>query len=221
MSKSGEALSKALVVAPNAALSVFRTIMDVAIDGAGPLPGARKAAGATLNRKGEVEAAIDALVRSHIGMAGAQGFLANLGGWVTIPVALPANMGALATLQARMVAAISHLRGYDVDDPRVRTAIFTCLLTQDSVDELIRNEKIPSTPMAMATAPVSDPELEKTVATHVVETLGSLATGKRVAVMGMKKIPLLGVGIGAGTDGMATWQVARYAKEQFPSRRMG
>ena len=35
MSKSGEALSKALVVAPNAALSVFRTIMDVAIDGAG------------------------------------------------------------------------------------------------------------------------------------------------------------------------------------------
>ena len=31
--------------------------MDVAIDGAGPLPGARKAAGATLNRKGEVEAA--------------------------------------------------------------------------------------------------------------------------------------------------------------------
>ena len=59
MSKSGEALSKALVVAPNAALSVFRTIMDVAIDGAGPLPGARKAAGATLNRKGEIEAAID------------------------------------------------------------------------------------------------------------------------------------------------------------------
>ena len=49
MSKSGEALSKALVVAPNAALSVFRTIMDVAIDGAGPLPGARKAAGTTLN----------------------------------------------------------------------------------------------------------------------------------------------------------------------------
>ena len=75
--------------------------------------------------------------------------------------------------------------------------------------------------MAMATAPVSDPELEKTVATHVVETLGSLATGKRVAVMGMKKIPLLGGGIGAGTDGMATWQVARYAKKQFPSRRMG
>ena len=27
--------------------------------------------------------------------------------------------------------------------------------------------------------------------------------------------------VGAGTDGMATWQVARYAKEQFPSRRMG
>ena len=221
MSKSGEALSKALVVAPNAALSVFRTIMDVAIDCAVLLPGARKAAGTTLNRKGEVEAAIDVLVRNHIGMAGAQGFLANLGGWVTIPVALPANMSALATLQARMVAAISHLRGYDVDDPRVRTAIFTCLLTQDNVDELIRNEKIPSTPMAMATAPVSDPELEKTVATHVVETLGSLATGKRVAVMGMKKIPLLGGGIGAGTDGMGTWQVARYAKEQFPSRRMG
>ena len=31
----------------------------------------------------------------------------------------PANLAGVALLQGRMVGAIAHLRGYDVDDPRV------------------------------------------------------------------------------------------------------
>ena len=38
-------------------------------------------------------------------------------------VTVPANIAGLALIQCRMVAAIAHLRGYDLDDRRTRNAI--------------------------------------------------------------------------------------------------
>ena len=38
---------------------------------------------------------------------------------------IPTNITGLALIQCRMIAGIAHLRGYDLDDPRVRNAILT------------------------------------------------------------------------------------------------
>ena len=40
----------------------------------------------------EVEPAIDALVRSHLRLVAASGFVTGLGGFAALPVALPANV---------------------------------------------------------------------------------------------------------------------------------
>ena len=93
-------------------------------------------------------------------MAGAQGFLTNIGGLVTMPVAVPANIAGLALLQCRMVAGIAHLRGYDLEDKRTRNAILASLLGEERMLALIKKKKLPGTPMALATAPVHDPHLE-------------------------------------------------------------
>ena len=42
-----------------------------------------------------------------------------------------------------MVAGIAHLRGYDLDDPRVRNAILACLLGEDAVKSLVKKRKLP------------------------------------------------------------------------------
>ena len=117
-------LPRARALAPQAASGFFRTVVATAMEGRGRFLGAREYADRELAKaNGEVTQAISAVIDQHTGLAGAQGFVTSLGGLVLLPISMPANLTGLAVLQVRMVGAIAHLRGYDVDDSRVRTAV--------------------------------------------------------------------------------------------------
>src|SRR3954467_14451440 len=205
---------------PQAAGGVLRRVLEVAIDGYGKLPGAKASAARQMQRSGgAVDAAIDSLIDFHVRLASAQGFVTNLGGVATLPVAVPANMTGVAVVQVRMVAAIAHLRGYDLNDNRVRTALVMCLLGGEQVVKLIKEGKLPTSPMAIATAPVFDPELDAQVAEAVVEDLAERIGGKNLALVLTKRVPLVGGGLGALVDGFATRQVGKYAKSELLRRR--
>ena len=69
------------------------TLLDAGIDGRGPFDPARQVADEALRANGgDAEKAIDAIVRKHITLAAGNGFLTSLGGFITMPVALPANV---------------------------------------------------------------------------------------------------------------------------------
>lgn len=197
----------------------LRRVLDVAIDGVGALPGARQAARVAMQKHGSQDVAIDALVVQHIGLAGAQGFATNLGGLATLAVAIPANLGGIAVIQTRMVASVAHLRGYDLDDNRVRSAILMCLLGRTLTEELVRRGDLPSTPLGVATAPVFDPKLDIEIAERVLATMLAQVGGKKLPLLISKRIPIIGGGVGALTDGWSTRSIARYAGEQFVVRR--
>jgi len=122
---------------PEVAGGLLRQIIDFAIDGNDTFPGAKAAAAKRLQERGDREAAVDSLVNQHIGLASAQGFATSIGGLLTLPIGLPANIAGMATLGIRMVAGIAHLRGYDVTDRRVRTAIALATLGEDEIGRLI------------------------------------------------------------------------------------
>ena len=157
-------------MAPQAAGGAFRRILEIAIDGRGALPSAKSAAGRHLQRNGGSvdDDVIQSLIDFHIRLASAQGFVTNLGGVAALPVAIPANMAGVATVQIRMIAAIAHLRGYDLTDNRVRTALVMCLMGGEEIARHIALGKLPTSPMAVATAPVFDPALDRVVAEKVV-----------------------------------------------------
>jgi len=71
--------------------------------------------------------AIDDLIVWQVGYAGAAGFVSNIGGLITMPVAVPANLASVLLIQLRMVAAIAYLKGYKITDERVRTMAFICI----------------------------------------------------------------------------------------------
>ncbi len=145
--------------------------------------------------------------------------MTNIGGVAAMPVTVPANLAGLAVVQVRMVAAIAHLRGYDLDDNRVRTALVMCLLGGEQVAKHIAQGTLPTSPMAVATAPMFDPELDRQVAEEVVGDLAARIGGKNMALLVTKRVPLLGGGIGAVVDGIATHQIGRYAKGELLRRR--
>jgi hypothetical protein len=207
-------------LAPHVTAGFVHQALDRAIRGVGPLDGAALAAEKQLDeQKGDVDKAIHAVIENHVRLAGAQGFLTNIGGLVTMAVTVPTNITGLALIQCRMVAVIAHLRGYDLDDRRTRNAILASLLGEERVLALVRRKKLPGTPMALATAPVHDPHLDNIMANEVAAELVTKVAGKRIATTVGRRLPVVGGLVGMGADGYSTWQIGRYVDREFLPRK--
>ena len=219
MANAASDFGKQLVTrTPEMAGGLLRTIIEFAINGNTAFPGAKTTAARSLQTKGEREAAIDSVVLQHIGLASAQGFLTSVGGLITLPVGLPANLAGLAVLSVRMIASIAHLRGYDVDDRRVRAALTLAMLGEDEVQRLVSEGKLPTTPLVIATSPMFDADLERRISERVMGSLAGRIGGKHLAVVVVRRIPLVGGGVGAAVDGWLTFGLAAYAKREFVAR---
>jgi hypothetical protein len=206
-------------LAPGLTTTFVREALHRAISGVGPLPAAAKAADAQLKeQKGDREKAVHEVIENHVRYAGAQGFVTNIGGIVTMALTIPANVSGLALIQCRMIAGIAHLRGYDLDDPRVRNAILTCLLGEDTVNAMIKKKKLPAPPMALATAPVNDPDLDRIISAEVASELITKVAGKRIAITVGRRVPIVGGVVGLGADAYSTWRIGRYADRELLPR---
>ena len=208
-------------VAPSMAAGYVRTMLDKAIDGVGPLRSAAATADSRLvDANGDVEEAVKALTRLHVGLAGVQGFVTNLGGIASLAVAMPANVVGVTLVQCHLVAGIAHLRGYDLEDARVRNAILACMLGEDEVRDLVRTSSFPSSPMGIATSPVHDPLLDELVSREVTTDLLARTAGRRAVSMVGRRVPLLGGVVGGGSDALMTWQIGQYAARELRDRNV-
>jgi uncharacterized protein (DUF697 family) len=207
-------------LAPGMTTLFVRESLIRAIDGVGPLPPAAKAADKQLReQKGDVNRAIHEVIENNVRLAGAQGFVTNLGGLVTAGVAIPVNITGLALIQCRMIAGIAHLRGYDLADPRTRDAILACLLGEEKILRMVKSRALPGTPMEIAAAPAHDPALDQRLGTEVGSELVARATGKRLAATVGRRVPVVGGVVGAGTDAFVTWRIGRYVDREFLPRK--
>jgi uncharacterized protein (DUF697 family) len=208
-------------VAPSVASGYVRTMLDKAIDGVGPLRSAAATADSRLvDAGGDVEDAVKALLRLHVGLAGVQGFITNLGGIAALAVAIPANVVGVTLVQCHLVAGIAHLRGYDLEDARVRNAILACMLGEGAVRDLVRTTSLPSSPMGIATSPVHDPALDELVSREVTTDLVARTAGRRAVTMVGRRVPLLGGVVGGGSDALMTWQIGQYAARELRDRNL-
>lgn len=91
-----------------------------------------------LKKNASVDEAAMALINNHLNKCTATGFLMGLGGLVTLPVTLPANIAGVLYFQLRMIAGVAYMGGYDVFSPQVRTMTYVCL-AGISVESLLKN----------------------------------------------------------------------------------
>ncbi|MET0931761.1 MAG: EcsC family protein [Aeromicrobium sp.] len=214
------AITAGAKLAPTVAAGYVRVVLDRAIDGFGPLRSASASADSKLvDADGDVEKAIAALLRMHTSLAGVQGFVTNLGGLATAAFAVPANVAGVTVVQCHLVAGIAHLRGYDLEDPRVRNAILACMLGEDAVTDLVKAHRLPSSPMALATSPVHDPVLDATLSKEVAAELVGRTAGRRAVTLIGRRVPFLGGAVGGSSDAYATWQIGAYAARELRERR--
>ncbi|GGB18034.1 hypothetical protein GCM10011492_04870 [Flexivirga endophytica] len=198
------------------ALSLSQKLMTIGIDGKAGFDSARDVAeAARRDYPADTERAIDHVVSQHRKLAASAGFVTSLGGFVTMAVALPVNLVGFYLLNTRMVAAIAHLRGYDLSDQGTRTAVLLTLVGGDA-DDLLKKAGVVSTGRLASLAanqlpPPAVMVVNKAVGFRLVSQLGD----KLLTKLG-KGIPVAGGVIGAGLDVFLLNRIAKGAKREFP-----
>lgn len=164
----------------------------------------------------EVEKVIAKLIKESVAAAGANGFVTGLGGFITLPVTVPANLAGALIVNARLAGAIAYLRGYPVDDPQTRTVLLLVVLgsgAQQAARTLGIKVGHKAGEQALKKLPVVVlREINRKVGFMLVAKYGT----KRAAVTLAKAIPLLGGVAGGAIDATLTAAVGKAAKSMFP-----
>ena len=163
---------------------------------------------------GSVDAQAERLVRRHLALSGATGFATGLGGWLMLPVTLPADLAGNALIQLHMAASIATLAGHNPAVPAVRERVVDCLIgTQPAnPDRDAEQETMDRVGLKLA---------EQGLQFVVRSAVGAAKWGAKKVAGGQVRrrffrgIPLLGGFIGAASDAYVASQVARTARDTF------
>ncbi|CEG23821.1 EcsC protein family protein [Planococcus massiliensis] len=167
-----------------------------------------------LSKHDTADQAIDSLIRWQNTKAATSGFLTGLGGIVVLPVTLPANIASVMYVQVRMIAAIAHMKGYDLKDDQVKTFVFVCL-TGKSASDILKKAGIQAGNAFAKQAVLRIPgEVIKAINKKVGFRLVTKFGQKGVVNLG-KAIPVAGGIIGGTVDGIGTGIIGKTAKKVF------
>ena len=159
----------------------------------------------------------NSLIRWQNTKAATSGFVTGLGGLITLPVAIPANIASVLYVQVRMIAAIAHLGGYDVKNDKVKTLVYSCLVANSAKDVLKDVGVAVGNKLAMnAVKSISGKtliEINKKVGFKLFTKFGE----KGVINLG-KAVPLLGGFIGGSFDAYTTNAVGNVARDTFTKK---
>lgn len=71
--------------------------------------------------------AIKAMLKNQVIKCTTSGFVTGFGGFVTMPVTIPANIGSVIYVQMRMIACCAYIMDYDLNCDQTQTFVYACL----------------------------------------------------------------------------------------------
>ena len=171
-------------------------------------------------RNASVDKAVAELIAWQTGVAGVAGFVTGCGGFVALPAALSANIASALFIQARLIAAVAHLRGHDIASTEVRRLALACLTGSKAADTLKDAGVRFGTRLARDGVGWVSPALFRKLhhgssASHAVLACGAGA-GRFSRV-----VPVVGGVIAGGFDAAVTRMIGRTADRVFAKRAPG
>ena len=203
---------------PGAIDRLVEMLVDAGLEGRGPLSSARELADAALAKNGgDVEQAIAALARSTTVKGAIGGFVTGLGGFVTMPVSLPVNVAEFYIQAVRMVGSIATLRGYDISEPRIRTAVLLTLVGSDSDDVLKKAGMTTASGRITSYALKGLPPAVLMVVNKAVGFRLMRGVSEKVLSRFGRGIPVAGGLVGGSIDAFMMKKIADHAMKEFPA----
>ena len=167
------------------------------------------------NGEGSLIDKANRLIRWQNTKAATTGFVSGLGGIITLPVAIPANVSVIIFMQIRMIAAIAALGGYDVRDDRVKTLVYACL-TGNAVSEIMKQAGV------QIGNKMASSFIQKYVTREILNAINKAVGFRLITKAGQtgvvnlgKMVPFVGGVIGGSFDAMTTNYIGNTARKVF------
>lgn len=190
--------------------TVLNNIYNLAVTGNGSFGDSiQELADEYVERYGRTEKAIDKMVSNQRLKCTATGFVTGLGGFVTLPITIPADIASSLYIEIRMIAAVAAICGYDINSDEVKTLVYLCIVG-NSVGDVLKQAGLKS--LTNYSAKVLIPKISNAIAAKVAENVGNkllLKTSTKVLPKLGKLVPVIG-GVVSGAYNYA--EVSAYAK---------
>lgn len=199
------------------ALQTANWLMTKSADGFSKFTGAVALAEQYVNDQSypDNDARVAALIRWEGAKNFSTGMATGIGGLATLPVSIPAGLGAGWILQGRLAMAIAHIYGHNVSDERVRTMVLLAVLGENMLKEPIKAAGVEISKRAAANAIRKLPiqalkEVNKAVGMRLITKAG------QTGVISLTKIvPVLGGLVGGTVDAVMCASVGKLATRLF------
>ena len=167
-----------------------------------------------LEKSNDATTAAKKFINYQIAKCTTAGFVTGLGGIITLPVAIPANVGSVMYVQMRMIACLAYMGGYDTNSDQVQTLVYACL-AGISIDQILKQAGIQfgnKFVMAMVKKIPGEvlTKINQKVGFRFVTKFGT----KGIVNIG-KAVPVVGGMIGGGFDFVETKVIANRAYKMF------
>ena len=167
-----------------------------------------------LQKSKDINTAAKKFINYQIAKCTTSGIVTGLGGLITLPVAIPANVGSVMYVQMRMIACLAYMGGYATNSDQVQTLVYACL-AGISIDQILKNVGIQfGTKFTMAMVK----KIPGTVLTKINQKVGFrflTKFGTKGLINIGKAIPIVGGVIGGGFDFAETKIIANRAYKMF------
>ena len=187
---------------------------EKAVNGLPGMETAGELADKYISKSNSIDEAIDKFINWQQAKCATSGFLAGLGGIITLPVAIPANISSVIYIQTRMIATIACMKGYDLNDDQVRTLVYVSLTGQAAADILKQAGIKIGTKMSSVLIKRMPIEIIKQINKRVGFRLVTKFGEKGVINLG-KCVPIVGGVIGGTVDAVGTRTIGKTAKSVF------
>ncbi|MGN0183245.1 MAG: EcsC family protein [Candidatus Ornithomonoglobus sp.] len=196
-------------------MKILDTCYDKSIQGIPHVsPSVEQIAAEYLGKYPTTEQACKSMIKNQIIKCTTSGFITGFGGFIILPVTLPANITSVLYVQMRMIACAAYMAGFDLEGDETQTFVYACLAGV-AVNEMLKqagikfgvkltNSLIKKIPGKVLT------KINQKVGFRFITKFGT----KGIINMG-KLVPGVGAVIGGGLDLVETKAIGARAYKWF------
>ncbi len=168
-----------------------------------------------INKYGNTDRAINKFVKNQKLKCIGTGFMTGLGGLLTLPVTVSADLASSLYVEIRMIAGIAIIRGFNTHDDSVKTMVYLCLIG-NTAGEVLRNAgiNIAEKLVAKKLLPLLNRKVINAINQKVNFRLLTKAGNKGIINAG-KMVPVVGGVVGGTYNWIEVAIVANRAKKLF------
>ena len=198
------------------AVGVLNTIYAQTLDGVTGTESAYNLARQYMKKSGSLSSKVDSLIRWQNTKCAASGAITGLGGFLTLPATVTADLGASLYIQLRMVAAIALMGGHDIREDKIRTFAYLALCG-DEVGDILSQAGVrvedKSKAFNYVQKQLSKSAIQKINAIIGAKMITEVATGGAWSLA--KAVPIVGSVVNGAINGVTTNTIGNTAKKIF------